>query len=176
MNTTSTWFALRNPVFCRLWLASVLSGTFVSAQDMAATWLMHDLGGSALSLSLMTTAASAPFFLFTLPAGALTDVVDPRRLLIVTQTLAVAISFAFAAAASAGLAGPASLLTTSFLMGLCGALAAPAWLLITTLLVRTAELDGAIAIDTAGYNVARSSASPFPSGAAAPAIWRCSRP
>jgi predicted MFS family arabinose efflux permease len=40
-------------------------------------------------------------------------------------------------------------------MGLCGALAAPAWLLITTLLVRTAELDGAIAIDTAGYNVAR---------------------
>ena len=28
--STSTWFALRNPVFCRLWLASVLSGTFVS--------------------------------------------------------------------------------------------------------------------------------------------------
>ena len=40
-------------------------------------------------------------------------------------------------------------------MGMCGALAAPAWLLITTLLVRTAELDSAIAIDTAGYNVAR---------------------
>jgi predicted MFS family arabinose efflux permease len=90
-----------------------------------------------------------------LPAGALSDVVDPRRLLIVTQTLAVAISVAFAAAASAGLAGPTSLLTTSFLMGMCGALAAPAWLLITTLLVRTADLDGAIAIDTAGYNVAR---------------------
>ena len=62
MNSTSTWFALRNPVFCRLWLASVLSGTFVSAQDMAATWLMHDLGGSSLALSLMATAASAPFF------------------------------------------------------------------------------------------------------------------
>ena len=41
--STSTWFALRNPVFSRLWLASVLSGTFVSAQDMAATWLMHGL-------------------------------------------------------------------------------------------------------------------------------------
>ena len=40
-------------------------------------------------------------------------------------------------------------------MGLCGALAAPAWLLITTLLVRTADLDNAVAIDTAGYNVAR---------------------
>jgi hypothetical protein len=58
--STSTFFALRNPVFCRLWLASVLSGTFVSAQDMTATWLMHDLGASALALSLMATAASAP--------------------------------------------------------------------------------------------------------------------
>ena len=38
--STSTWFALRNPVFCRLWLASVLSGTFVSSQDVTATWLM----------------------------------------------------------------------------------------------------------------------------------------
>ena len=98
------------------------------------------------------------------------------------------ISIAFAAVVSAGLAGPTSLLTTSFLLGLCGALAAPAWLLITTLLVRTSELDSAIAIDTASYNVARaigpaiagyaiaSSASPFRSGAAAPAIWRCLRP
>jgi hypothetical protein len=33
--------------FCRLWLASVLSGTFVSAQD-TATWLMHDLGASSV--------------------------------------------------------------------------------------------------------------------------------
>ena len=32
--STSTWFAFRNPVFCRLWLASVLSGTVVSAQDV----------------------------------------------------------------------------------------------------------------------------------------------
>ncbi|MGA7905481.1 MAG: MFS transporter, partial [Terrimicrobiaceae bacterium] len=86
MNTTSTWFALRNPVFCRLWLASVLSGTFVSAQDMAATWLMHDLGGSSLALSLMATAASAPFFLFTLPAGAVADIAN-RRVVIVIAVL-----------------------------------------------------------------------------------------
>src|SRR4029434_8507307 len=86
MNSTSTWFALRNPMFCRLWLASVLSGTFVSAQDVTATWLMHDLGASALALSLMATAASAPFFLFTLPAGAIGDIVN-RRTLIVSAVL-----------------------------------------------------------------------------------------
>ena len=76
--SSSTWFALRNPVFCRLWLACVLSGTFVCAQDVTATWLMHDLGASSLALSLMATAASAPFFLFTLPAGAVADIVNRR--------------------------------------------------------------------------------------------------
>jgi predicted MFS family arabinose efflux permease len=81
--------------------------------------------------------------------------VDPRRLLILTQTIAVAISVAFAAAVSAGLAGPTSLLATSFLMGATGALAAPAWLLINNVLVRRTELDSAIAVDTAGYNIAR---------------------
>ena len=123
--------------------------------DTGSAWMMTSLNPSPRLVSAVQVATTLPLFLLTLPAGALTDVVDPRRLLIVTQTLAVAISVAFAAAASAGLAGPTSLLTTSFLMGMCGALAAPAWLLITTLLVRTAELDSAIAIDTAGYNVAR---------------------
>ncbi len=123
--------------------------------DTGSAWMMTSLNPSPRLVSAVQVATTLPLFLLTLPAGALTDVVDPRRLLIVTQTLAVAISVAFASAASAGLAGTASLLTTSFLMGTCGALAAPAWLLITTLLVRTVDLDGAIAIDTAGYNVAR---------------------
>ena len=79
MKSTSTWFSLRNPVFRRLWLASVLSGIFVSAQDVTATWLMYDLGGSPFLLSLMATAASAPFFLFTLPAGAVADIVNRRE-------------------------------------------------------------------------------------------------
>src|SRR5262245_66558100 len=102
-NSTSTWFALRNPVFARLWLASVISGTFVSAQDVTATWLMHDLGASAFALSLMASAASAPFFLFTLPAGAIADIVN-RRLVIVTAVLWQAVCFGtLAVAALAGL-------------------------------------------------------------------------
>ena len=54
IESTSTWFALRNRAFLRIWLALVLSGIFVSAQDVTATWLMHDLGAS-YSLSLMAT-------------------------------------------------------------------------------------------------------------------------
>jgi predicted MFS family arabinose efflux permease len=96
-----------------------------------------------------------PLFLLTLPAGALTDVVDPRRLLIVAQAGVAAVSFAFAAAVSLGLAGPHALLATSFLLGVGGALTAPAWLLILPMLVARTELDSAVAVDSAGYNLAR---------------------
>jgi hypothetical protein len=50
--SSSTWFALRNPVFFRLWLATLLSGTFVSSQDVTATWLTDYLGASQYLLSL----------------------------------------------------------------------------------------------------------------------------
>ena len=80
--SNSTWFALRNPVFCRLWFATLLSGTFVSSQDVVAAWLMHDLGASPFLLSLMATAASAPFFLFTLPAGAIANIVNRRTVIV----------------------------------------------------------------------------------------------
>jgi MFS family permease len=106
-------------------------------------------------VSAVQVATTQPMFLFTLPAGALTDVVDPRRLLIVAQAGILAILTAFAAAVSVGLASPWALLATSFLLGIGGALTAPAWLLITPMLVNRSELDSAIALDNASYNVAR---------------------
>ena len=79
MNESSTWTALRNPVFRKLWMATVISGTCVAAHDSAATWMMNVFTGSPLLISLMSTVASLPFFLFTLPAGALADKVDRQK-------------------------------------------------------------------------------------------------
>src|SRR3984957_9298803 len=81
---TSTWLALRNRVFVGLWIASLISGCCVSAHDTAATWLMNSLGASPLLLSMMATSASLPFFLFTLPAGAIADLVSRRTLFVAT--------------------------------------------------------------------------------------------
>src|SRR5271157_2211613 len=63
MTTNSTWMALRNPAFRKLWIAAVISGTCVAAHDSAATWTMNIFTGSPLLLSLMSTVASLPFFL-----------------------------------------------------------------------------------------------------------------
>jgi predicted MFS family arabinose efflux permease len=146
---------LGNPAFMVILIATSFSSVGLAMFDTGSAWMMTSLNPSPILVSAVQVATTLPFFLLTLPAGALTDVVDPRRLLIVAEAAVTAISVAFAAIVSAGLASPLSLLATSFLMGMCGALAAPAWLLITTLLVRRAELDSAIAINTAGYNVAR---------------------
>src|SRR5262249_57366584 len=83
MAKTSTWTALQNPVFRNMWLASLISGTCVAAQDTAATWAMNRVSDSPLFLSLMSTVASLPFFFFTLPAGALADMVDRKRMMFV---------------------------------------------------------------------------------------------
>jgi MFS family permease len=81
MKESSTWTALRNPAFRRLWIGTVISGTCVAAHDSGATWMMNIFTGSPFLISFISTVASLPFFLFTLPAGALTDKVDRKKLI-----------------------------------------------------------------------------------------------
>jgi MFS family permease len=76
MKKGSTWAALKNPVFRRLWVATVISGTCVAAHNNAATWMMNISTGSPFLISLTSALASLPFFLFTLPAGVLADKVN----------------------------------------------------------------------------------------------------
>jgi len=47
----SSWAALRNPVFRKLWIATVISGTCVAAHDSAATWMMNAFAASPFLIS-----------------------------------------------------------------------------------------------------------------------------
>ncbi len=145
---------LGNSAFMVILIATSLSSVGLAMYDTGSAWLMTSLNPSPRLVSAVQVATTLPMFLLTLPAGALSDVVDPRRLLIVAEAAITAISIVFAAVVSYGLGSPAPLLGTSFLMGVGGALAAPAWLLITPILVPRSDLDSAIAIDTSSYNVA----------------------
>lgn len=151
----SRWGVFGYSAFVVILVASSLSSVGFAMFDTASAWLMTSLNPSPRMVSAVQVATTLPMFLLTLPAGALTDVVDPRRLLIAAQAAIVAISIPFAAAVSVGIESPTSLLATSFLLGIGGALAAPAWLLIAPMLVPRSALDSAIAVDNAAYNVAR---------------------
>src|SRR5262252_4915455 len=76
---------LHEPLFRSLWIAAVISYTGTWMQNVGAGWLMTDLTTSPLMVSLVQAAATLPVFLVILPAGALADIVDRRRLLLITQ-------------------------------------------------------------------------------------------
>ena len=123
--------------------------------DTASGWLVTGLDPSPLTVSLVQVAVSPPLFLFTLPAGALADVLDSRRLLIAVEAATLAVSVIFAGLVSFGLATPPLLLATTFLLGVSGALTAPAWAATIPLLAPKEDLDSAIAANGVGFNVGR---------------------
>ena len=84
---------------------------------------MTSLNADPMAVSTVQIATTLPMFLLTLPAGALADIVDSRRLLIGVDVVVTAVSAAFAALVSLGLATPGALLGATFLLGVGGALA-----------------------------------------------------
>jgi len=122
--------------------------------DASAAWLMTGLAPSPLMVSLMQTATSLPFFLLALPAGALADIVDRRRLLLVTQAWMLVAAIALGVCTVVGLTGPWLLLSLTFCMGLGNALNAPAWQATTPDLVPREELAGAVGPAFGGLLVA----------------------
>src|SRR5580692_9633315 len=152
-NHSSTFTALRNSTYRRIWLASLLSSVCIGAHDTAATWVMNTLSPSAFLLSLMSTVASLPFFLFTLPAGALADMVDRRKLLrfmnlwlaVSAGVLAVLFTFHWLT--------PTLVLICIFLTGVGFAFNAPAWTAIVPELVSDEELPSAATLGGLQLNI-----------------------
>src|SRR6266850_6204429 len=81
----STRSPLYYGLFRALWISSTASHIGSYMTDVGQGWLMSSLTASPLIVSLLLTAESLPFFALGLPAGALADIVDRRRLLVVTQ-------------------------------------------------------------------------------------------
>ena len=153
MSTNSTWTALRNPVFRSMWLASLISGTCVAAQDTAATWTMNRVSDSPLFLSLMSTVASLPFFFFTLPAGALADMVDRKRMMFVMTIWLAAAAGGLAIVGGFHLINPWILLTAVFFIGTGFAFYSPAWTSIQPEIVSNDELPSASTLGGLQLNI-----------------------
>ena len=94
-------------------------------------------------------------FLFTLMAGALADLVEPRRFLIGLESLVVFMMSVFGAVVFFNSVTPTNLIATTFVLSACWSLAAPAWLSITPLLVPARDLDSANAANSVGYDISR---------------------
>jgi MFS family permease len=149
----ANWSALSNPTFRRLWIASVISGTCVAAHNNAATSLMNTFAASPFLISLMSTVASLPFFLFTLPAGVLADRVNRKKLTCVINVWLAAIAVALAILGWLHLLNPCLMLISIFLLGGGFALNAPTWTSIVPEVVSTSELGSAVTLGGLQFNI-----------------------
>ena len=146
---------LQEPLFRTLWIAAVISYTGTWMQNVGAAWLMTSLTMSPLMVGLVQAAGSIAVFLVVLPAGALADMVDRRKLLLFTQTWMVVAAVALGALTLAGKTTPTLLLLLTLLMGFGAVLNDPAWQAITPETVSQQNFAAGVALNSAGYNVAR---------------------
>ena len=151
----SAWSPLEQPVFRAIWIATLVSNIGTWMQNTGAAWLMTSLAPSAIMVALVQTATNLPVFLLALPAGALADLVDRRRLLLFTQAWMLLSASALGALTMTGHTTPWVLLGSTLSLGLGGALNAPAWQAIIPELVPRHELPTAVALNSAGFNLAR---------------------
>ena len=146
---------LHEPLFRSLWIAAVVSYTGSWMQNVGAGWLMTSLTMSPLMVGLVQAANSIAVFLVVLPAGAIADVVDRRKLLLLTQLWMVLAAAALGVLTIAGVVTPAILLVFTCLMGFGAVLNDPAWQAITPEVVSRENFAAGIALNSAGFNVAR---------------------
>ena len=151
----SAWAPLREPLFRSLWVASLISYTGTWMQNVGAGWLMTQLTVSPLMVGLVQAASTLPVFLVILPAGALADMVDRRRFLLITQGWMVAAAALLGLFTLLGQVTPWILLIFTFVMGLGAVMNDPAWQAITPEVVSVDQHASAVALNSVGFNVAR---------------------
>ena len=147
---------LRYPVFRKVWAASTLSNLGALIQSVGASWLMISIAQSADMVALVQASLTLPVVLLSLVAGAMADNFDRRKVMLGAQVFLFVVSVALTICAWTGLITPWLLLMFTFAIGCGAAFNAPAWQASVGDMVPRAELPGAVALNSMGFNIARS--------------------
>lgn len=159
MNSTATRGALspfRNPVFRKVWVANLGSQFGGLIQVVGASWLMLSIAASPEMVTLVQSSTTLPIVLFALVAGAFADSFDRRLIMMATQVFMLLVSVALAVCTYLGLVSPWLLLLLTFLIGCGAAFNGPAWQASVADMVPREDLPSAVALNSMGFNVARS--------------------
>lgn len=155
-NPPGPWAPLHSRVFRWLWIAGLVSNVGTFMHLVAAGWAMSSLSNSPTIVSLTQTAWTVPGFLLALHAGALADIFDRRRLILVTQLVALVVAAALGALDLGDRLGIETLLLGTFLLSVALTIAAPAFTALTPDLVTSELLPQAFGLDSISRNIAQS--------------------
>ena len=145
----------RHRSFAVIWTATLVSNIGGWMYSAASGWLMTSLNPDPLIVALVQAASNLPICLLAMPAGALADIFDKRKYLLVVESLTTAVSAVYAAIVGFGSATSGNLLLFTFLVGAAGALTVPAWQAVVPLLVPKDDLPAGIAANSVGVNISR---------------------
>jgi len=153
--SASLWRPLRSSLFRNLLIADVVSdiGTFM--QSVGAAWLMVSLGAGPMYVSLTQTASALPFFILALPAGAIGDIIDRRKVIVFTEVWMVGVAVVLAVLTIAGTISPVLLLLLTFALSAGDAFETPTWRAVLPELVLKGDLPAASALNGIEFNFAR---------------------
>jgi predicted MFS family arabinose efflux permease len=146
---------LRSSIFRNLLIADVVSDVGTFMQSVGAAWLMVSLNAGPMYVALTQTASALPYFVLALPAGALGDIVDRRKLILFTETWMAGVAVVLAAMTIAGLMSPILLLILTFALSAGDAVETPAWRAVLPELVGKEDLAAASALNGIEFNFAR---------------------
>jgi MFS family permease len=124
--------------------------------DVGAAWLMTSLSPSPFLVALMQAASSLPFFLLALPAGAIADVVDRRKMLLFTQGWMLVVAALLGVLTVTGITTPWILLILTFALSIGSAMNMPVWQAIVPELVAKEQLSSAVTLSGIVINLSRS--------------------
>ncbi|MCC8429688.1 MFS transporter [Reyranella aquatilis] len=151
----SAFAPLANRSFLAMWIANLMSNVGGWMQTTGAAWEMTSLTQEPIFVALLAAAGTLPMFLFCFFAGILADRFDRRRYIICCQVWMMGVAATLAVLAFLGLLNHWNLLALSFCMGLGNAMNAPAWHAVVPEIVTGPQLRPAIALNSAGFNLAR---------------------
>jgi MFS family permease len=151
----SAFAPFANRAFLALWMANVLSNVGGWMQSTGAAWEMTSLTPEPIFVALLAAAGTLPMFLFCFLAGILADRFERRRYIIVCQVWMMGVAATLAVLAYTGRLTHWNLLALAFCMGLGNAMNAPAWHAVVPEIVSGPMLRPAIALNSAGFNLAR---------------------
>jgi len=153
---TETFGPLRHRPFAVLVTASLLANLGNTIQSVGASWHLTQAGYPADVVALVQTAYNLPIMLLGLPAGAWSDMVDKRQLLLLALGGMLAVSLLLSLTTWLGLAGPWVILGLTAALACGVACVIPAAASSVNQAVPRAELAAGVALNILGFNVARS--------------------
>jgi MFS family permease len=152
---TAARAALRSRDFRVMWLGSLASNVGTWMQNVVLGAFAYRLTHSPLFVAVIYFGQLGPAFMLSVVGGALADVMDRRRLILIAQTEQLVASIVLTFVALADRPNKVALVAAVLAVGIGSALNTPAWAALIPSFVPREDIGGAMSLNATQINASR---------------------